>query len=172
MGCATFSGNTTLTAAMLHRILHHAHIVQIKGDSDRFKQQRRAGHVPAAKNSSNGSVSLCAPTREVAHISIAFDNVATVMPVTLMFGHPAAQQVSVKSVFQRDGGDRNPGRYWQTATSSALKAGSKVRRRRRPEVLLSMMPTCPPRKTMDTYALSGVKGLQGVFTGASLWILL
>jgi DNA replication protein DnaC len=27
----TFGGNTTLTAAMLDRILHHAHIVQIKG---------------------------------------------------------------------------------------------------------------------------------------------
>ena len=47
---ATFGGNTTLTAAMLDRILHHAHIVQIKGDSYRLKQQRRAGHVPAAKN--------------------------------------------------------------------------------------------------------------------------
>jgi len=46
----TFGGNTTLTAAMLDRILHHAHIVQIKGDSYRLKQQRRAGHVPAAKS--------------------------------------------------------------------------------------------------------------------------
>ena len=35
---------------MLDRILHHAHIVQIKGDSYRLKQQRRAGHVPAAKS--------------------------------------------------------------------------------------------------------------------------
>lgn len=32
----TFGGNTTLTAAMLERILHHAHIVQIKGDSYRL----------------------------------------------------------------------------------------------------------------------------------------
>lgn len=39
----TFGGNTTLTAAMLDRILHHSHIVQIKGDSYRLKQQRRAG---------------------------------------------------------------------------------------------------------------------------------
>lgn len=46
----TFGGNTTLTAAMLDRILHHAHIVQIKGDSYRLKQQRKAGHVPATKN--------------------------------------------------------------------------------------------------------------------------
>jgi DNA replication protein DnaC len=47
---STFGGNTTLTAAMLDRILHHAHIIQIKGDSFRLKQQRKAGHVPAAKN--------------------------------------------------------------------------------------------------------------------------
>ena len=45
----TFGGNTTLTAAMLDRILHHAHIVQFKGDSYRLKQQRKAGHVPASK---------------------------------------------------------------------------------------------------------------------------
>lgn len=45
----TFGGNTTLTAAMLDRILHHSHIVQIKGDSYRLKQQRKAGHFPAAE---------------------------------------------------------------------------------------------------------------------------
>lgn len=45
----TFGGNTTLTAAMLDRILHHAHIVQFKGDSYRLKQQRKAGHVAASK---------------------------------------------------------------------------------------------------------------------------
>ncbi len=45
----TFGGNTTLTAAMLDRILHHAHIVEFKGDSYRLKQQRKAGHVPASK---------------------------------------------------------------------------------------------------------------------------
>ncbi len=43
----TFGGNTTLTAAMLDRILHHSHIVQIKGDSYRLKQQRKAGHFPS-----------------------------------------------------------------------------------------------------------------------------
>ncbi|MCA8292068.1 ATP-binding protein, partial [Burkholderia vietnamiensis] len=45
----TFGGNTTLTAAMLDRILHHAHIIQIKGDSYRLKQQRKAGQVPTSK---------------------------------------------------------------------------------------------------------------------------
>jgi hypothetical protein len=40
----------TLTAAMLDRILHHADIMQIKGDSYRLKQQRKPGHMPATKN--------------------------------------------------------------------------------------------------------------------------
>jgi len=39
----TFAGNTALTSAMLDRILHHAHIVQIKGDSYRLKDKRKAG---------------------------------------------------------------------------------------------------------------------------------
>jgi DNA replication protein DnaC len=45
----TFAGNATLTATMLDRILHHAHIMQIKGDSYRLKQQRKAGYMPATK---------------------------------------------------------------------------------------------------------------------------
>ena len=40
---ATFSGNAALTAAMLDRLLHHAHVVQIKGDSYRLKEKRKAG---------------------------------------------------------------------------------------------------------------------------------
>jgi DNA replication protein DnaC len=39
----TFAGNTALTSAMLDRILHHAHVVQIKGDSYRLKEKRKAG---------------------------------------------------------------------------------------------------------------------------------
>lgn len=39
----TFGDNPTLTAAMLDRILHHAHIVQIKGDSYRLRKQKKAG---------------------------------------------------------------------------------------------------------------------------------
>jgi DNA replication protein DnaC len=42
----TFGGNATLTAAMLDRVLHRAHIVQVKGDSYRLRQQRRAGYLP------------------------------------------------------------------------------------------------------------------------------
>jgi hypothetical protein len=39
------SGYTTLTAALLDRLLHHAHIVPIAGESYRLKHQRQAGMV-------------------------------------------------------------------------------------------------------------------------------
>lgn len=42
---ATFAQDTTLTAALLDRLLHHAHIVPISGESYRLKHQRRAGMV-------------------------------------------------------------------------------------------------------------------------------
>ena len=38
-----FADDQTLTAAMLDRLLHHAHIVQITGDSYRLRDKRRAG---------------------------------------------------------------------------------------------------------------------------------
>jgi DNA replication protein DnaC len=41
-----FADDTTLTAAMLDRLLHHAHIVQISGQSYRLKDKRRAGTAP------------------------------------------------------------------------------------------------------------------------------
>lgn len=42
----TFADDQTLTAAMLDRLLHHAHIVQISGDSYRLKDKRKAGATP------------------------------------------------------------------------------------------------------------------------------
>jgi DNA replication protein DnaC len=39
-----FADDQTLTAAMLDRLLHHAHIVQITGESYRLKDKRKAGH--------------------------------------------------------------------------------------------------------------------------------
>ena len=39
----TFADDQTLTAAMLDRLLHHAHIVQIQGESYRLKNKRKAG---------------------------------------------------------------------------------------------------------------------------------
>lgn len=41
-----FADDQTLTAAMLDRLLHHAHIVQITGESYRLKDKRRAGQGP------------------------------------------------------------------------------------------------------------------------------
>jgi hypothetical protein len=38
-----FGGNTALTSAMLDRLLHHAHVIQIRGDSYRLKEKRRSG---------------------------------------------------------------------------------------------------------------------------------
>jgi len=40
---AAFADDATLTAAMLDRLLHHANIVQIQGDSYRLKDKRKAG---------------------------------------------------------------------------------------------------------------------------------
>ncbi len=39
----TFANDTALTSAMLDRILHHSHIVQIKGESYRIKEKKQAG---------------------------------------------------------------------------------------------------------------------------------
>lgn len=39
----TFAQDSTLTAALLDRLLHHAHIVPIAGESYRLKHQRHAG---------------------------------------------------------------------------------------------------------------------------------
>ncbi|WP_045770975.1 IS21-like element helper ATPase IstB [Xanthomonas albilineans] len=40
---SAFAQDQTLTAAMLDRLLHHAHIVQISGESYRLKDKRKAG---------------------------------------------------------------------------------------------------------------------------------
>ena len=49
----TFAGNTALTAAMLDRILHHSHVIQIKGDSYRLKEKRKAGIMQSANTSND-----------------------------------------------------------------------------------------------------------------------
>ena len=48
----TFAQDTTLTAALLDRLLHHAHILPIAGESYRLKHQKQAGMIR-----SNGDVS-------------------------------------------------------------------------------------------------------------------
>ena len=40
---SAFADDQTMTAAMLDRLLHHAHIVQITGESYRLKDKRKAG---------------------------------------------------------------------------------------------------------------------------------
>lgn len=44
---SAFADDQTLTAAMLDRLLHHAHIVQIAGESYRLKDKRKAGPMKA-----------------------------------------------------------------------------------------------------------------------------
>lgn len=39
----TFAGDATMTAAMLDRLLHHAHVAMISGESYRLKERKRAG---------------------------------------------------------------------------------------------------------------------------------
>lgn len=46
----TFADDQTLTAAMLDRLLHHAHIVQISGESYRLKDKRKAGTAGPQQN--------------------------------------------------------------------------------------------------------------------------
>lgn len=48
-----FAGDDTLTAALLDRLLHHSHVIQIKGDSYRLKDKRKAGFVGAPVVTSN-----------------------------------------------------------------------------------------------------------------------
>lgn len=38
-----FSGNTALTSAMLDRLLHHSHVINIRGDSYRLKDKVKSG---------------------------------------------------------------------------------------------------------------------------------
>ncbi len=38
-----FANDTALTSAMLDRILHHSHVLQIKGESYRIKEKKQAG---------------------------------------------------------------------------------------------------------------------------------
>lgn len=45
----TFAQDATLTAALLDRLLHHARIVPIAGESYRLKNQRQAGMIQARK---------------------------------------------------------------------------------------------------------------------------
>lgn len=45
-----FDGNAALTSAMLDRLLHHAHVIQIRGDSYRLRQARQSGLIGGQQN--------------------------------------------------------------------------------------------------------------------------
>ena len=51
----TFAGNSALTAAMLDRLMHHAHLIQIKGESYRLKDKRKAGVLGLTQSTSTDS---------------------------------------------------------------------------------------------------------------------
>lgn len=50
----TLADDATLTAALLDRLLHHAHIVQISGESYRMKDKQRAGTTPPKQRTKQG----------------------------------------------------------------------------------------------------------------------
>lgn len=45
----TLAKDVALTSALLDRLLHHSHIVQIKGDSYRLREKRKSGFLPSIK---------------------------------------------------------------------------------------------------------------------------
>jgi DNA replication protein DnaC len=45
----TLADDTTLTAALLDRLLHHGHIVSLNGESYRLKDKQRAGVTASGK---------------------------------------------------------------------------------------------------------------------------
>ena len=45
-----FAGDTALTSALLDRVLHHSHILQIKGESYRLREKKRAGLMESSTN--------------------------------------------------------------------------------------------------------------------------
>ena len=55
----TFAGDATMTAAMLDRLLHHAHVAMISGDSFRLRERRKAGiNLPGSKTKPTGGSNL------------------------------------------------------------------------------------------------------------------
>ena len=65
-----FAGETVLTAAMLDRILHHATVVSIQGESYRLKDKRKAGLIAATAEmalASNVGATLQLPYDSAGH---------------------------------------------------------------------------------------------------------
>jgi DNA replication protein DnaC len=51
-----FASDTALTAALLDRLLHHAHVIVIKGESYRLKDKRKAGLIEAKATAAKNGV--------------------------------------------------------------------------------------------------------------------
>ncbi|TCL32894.1 IstB-like ATP binding protein [Azotobacter chroococcum] len=71
----TFSGDATLTAAMLDRLLHHAYILTLTGESYRLKDKRKAGVIRQTVNpsDSDGSLLLRQMRAKVGQFSVGVD---------------------------------------------------------------------------------------------------
>ena len=54
----TLAEDATLTAALLDRLLHHVHIVQISGESYRLKDRKKVGHLKVA---ASGQAAVLSP---------------------------------------------------------------------------------------------------------------
>lgn len=52
----TFGGNEALVSAMLDRLLHHAHVLLMQGESWRLKSKRRAGVIRGAPREAVGQI--------------------------------------------------------------------------------------------------------------------
>jgi DNA replication protein DnaC len=67
----TFAEDATLTAALRDRLLHHAHVVPISGDSYRLKEKRQAGminRIPPPHINDMGDVKRKRNSKEAAPI--------------------------------------------------------------------------------------------------------
>lgn len=51
----SFDNNAALTSAMLDRLLHHAHVIQIRGDSYRLRDARQSGLIGSKANGSQAT---------------------------------------------------------------------------------------------------------------------
>jgi len=68
-----FAQDSTLTTALLDRLLHHASVIAIQGESYRLKDKRRSGLVPAIQitRRSVTRAAACVPVRATNVMSIA-----------------------------------------------------------------------------------------------------
>ncbi len=62
-------GDQVVAAAILDRLMHHSHVVTIRGDSYRLREKRRAGlfrpHAGGSSSSGIGGVPPPTPAKEV-----------------------------------------------------------------------------------------------------------